>query len=95
MSERETIVGRTVRSDVFLIGGDFSQIEPKIMALYSQDPELLKIFRTGQDLYISLMSKVLRKPSKNVTDDQRKIGKVLILGMLYGMGWRIRESCGS
>lgn len=71
-----------------LIGADFSQIEAKIAALYSRDPEMLKIFREGKDLYAAVAAVVLRVPYEEIAKDskERQIGKSLALGLLFGMG---------
>lgn len=73
-----------------LIGADFSQIEAKIAALLSHDPELLHVFRTGADLYITAASQILGIKASRIKKDsvERQVGKSAALGLLYGMGWK-------
>lgn len=58
-----------------LIDADYSQIEPRLVAHFSKDPFLLKVFRTGIDLYDALVEG---------TGRSRNDGKTFMLAMLYG-----------
>lgn len=60
-----------------LVVGDFAQLEPRLMAHFSQDPELLDTFMAGDDLYQRL--------GQGVGCD-RATAKVLTLAMGYGAG---------
>lgn len=40
------------------VGGDISQQEPKITAHISQDPNMLKVFREGKDIYASIAQSI-------------------------------------
>jgi DNA polymerase I-like protein with 3'-5' exonuclease and polymerase domains len=71
-----------------LITADYSQIELRIMAALSQDPEMVRAFVEGQDLHRLTASRIFRVPEDKVTDRQRKIGKQVNFGTLYGMGAR-------
>jgi DNA polymerase-1 len=57
------------------IDADYSQIEPRIVAHFSQDPFLLNVYRTGADLYSSLVEG---------TGRSRDDGKTFMLALLYG-----------
>jgi len=63
---------------------DLSQIEPRILAGLSQDPFLIDVFLNDKDIYKELMGKLLRMDSSDVTFQQRKIAKVLVLSIIYG-----------
>ena len=65
-----------------LIDADYSQIEPRLMAHFSQDPMLLRVFRQNLDLYDSV-SEAVGLP---VDKTSRKISKILWLAMSYNAG---------
>ena len=68
-----------------LVIGDYSQLEPRLMAHYSQDPVLLDTYRSGKDIYLVTAEGIFgRKVSKE--DDERQIAKTLILALGYGAG---------
>lgn len=69
-----------------LVDADYSQIEPRIMAHYSQDPVMLQIFRDGEDLYDAI--------SKYV-GCERAVAKILWLALAYNAGaYKIAEIAG-
>ena len=68
-----------------LVIGDYSQLEPRLMAHFSQDPVLLDTYRGGKDIYLVTAKGVFgREITKQ--DDERHIAKVLVLAMGYGAG---------
>ena len=60
-----------------LVVGDYSQIEPRIIASLSGDPVMLNAYMTGQDLYQTIADQL------GISRDD---GKTLILSMSYGVG---------
>jgi len=68
-----------------LLKGDYNQIELRVMAHYSQDPTLLEIFKTGQDIHSSTAAWIFKKDPKQVTSDERRVAKTVNFGVLYGM----------
>jgi DNA polymerase I-like protein with 3'-5' exonuclease and polymerase domains len=71
-----------------LVTADYSQIELRIMAALSDDPEMTRAFVEGQDLHRLTASRIFRVPEDAVSERQRKIGKQVNFGTLYGMGAR-------
>lgn len=70
-----------------MLGIDFSQIEPRVLASLSGD-EVFKVpYVTGLDLYSSIGSQVFGKPIEECGDGsiERKASKVILLGVMYGM----------
>lgn len=65
---------------------DLSQIELRVMAELTQDKEMLRAFRTGIDIHTLTASKVTGKKMGDVSPTERKLGKQLGLGLLYGLG---------
>lgn len=69
-----------------LIVADYSQIELRILADWSQDTALLKALVSGVDLHRATASQMFGAPLDSVTKDQREAAKSLNYGLLYGMG---------
>lgn len=63
---------------------DYSQLELRVAAYYSQDEAMLEIYRTGQDLHKIVAAAMYRIPIEQVTRDQRQSAKVIDFGMIYG-----------
>lgn len=68
------------------IGGDYSQIELRILAHFSEDPELLRAFRSGQDIHIHTASLVYDIHPALVTSEMRSAAKTVNFGIIYGQG---------
>ena len=70
-----------------LIVADYSQIEMRIMAMYSQDPALINIFENNIDVHAGTASVILGKPPEEITSEERNIyGKTPNFLMGYGGG---------
>lgn len=52
----------TATEGYYLISGDFKQQEPRVLAHLSQDPEMIKAYADGKDLYSWIASVVYNKP---------------------------------
>lgn len=76
------------RPGTTLICADYSQIELRVMAALSGDPEMLEAFQSGRDLHRLTASRIFGVPEDAVTAEQRSIGKRVNFGTLYGMGPR-------
>ena len=68
-----------------LIGADYSQIELRVLAHLSQDPELIDAFMKGEDIHRITASKVLGIPFEDVTAEERRSAKAVNFGVIYGM----------
>jgi len=68
-----------------LIAADYSQIELRIIAHVSKDPALLFAYQTGQDIHTKTVQNIIGIP--NPTKEERKRGKAINFGFIYGMGW--------
>lgn len=69
-----------------LVIADYSQIELRILADWSQDTALLKAFQSGEDLHKVTASQMFNVPLGEVSKLQRSAAKSLNFGLLYGMG---------
>ncbi len=65
---------------------DYSQVELRILAHYSQDEALLKAFHEGQDIHRATAAAVYSIPPEQVTYEQRSFAKSVNFGLMYGMG---------
>jgi DNA polymerase-1 len=68
-----------------LLAADYSQIELRLMAHFSQDEALLSAFRAGRDIHQATAAEVLGIALEDVTADQRRQAKAINFGLLYGM----------
>jgi DNA polymerase-1 len=70
-----------------LIGADYSQIELRVLAHLSGDPELVQAFRAGEDIHAATARRVFGLTG-DVPPEMRARAKVVNFGVLYGMGPR-------
>lgn len=68
-----------------IISADYSQIELRIIAHFSQDPGLLDAFAQGLDIHQATAAEVLKIPLEKVTSEQRRSAKAVNFGLVYGM----------
>ncbi len=69
-----------------LLCADYSQIELRLLAHLSKDAALVDAFRNGEDIHRRTAAEVFNVPQVLVTADQRRTGKTLNFGIVYGMG---------
>lgn len=69
-----------------LLALDYSQIELRVLAVLSEDPDLVKIFQEGKDIHTSVAARVFGLPESEVTKEMRRRAKVINFGIIYGMG---------
>lgn len=71
-----------------ILDGDFAQVEARIICWLAGQDDVLEKWRLGEDLYKWMASHVYGIPITEVTSDQREVGKRIILGAGFQMGWR-------
>ncbi|MBN1681219.1 MAG: DNA polymerase I [Anaerolineae bacterium] len=69
-----------------LLAVDYSQVELRVLAHYSQDAALMEAFRRGEDIHRATAAAVHHIPLDEVTYDQRRFAKAVNFGLMYGMG---------
>jgi len=69
-----------------LLSVDYSQVELRILAHYSQDAALLQAFHDGVDIHRATAAAVFHVPLDQVTYEQRSFAKAVNFGLMYGMG---------
>lgn len=84
--EFRSIFGLPKEGSTRLVVADFSQIELRIQAELSRDPVMLKVYKEKDDIYKVMASSLLKKPVSKIDKDERQTGKVIVLGLGYGMG---------
>ena len=70
-----------------LVGADYSQIELRVMAHLSGDPNLVEAFAAGEDIHAATARRIF-KVSGDLPPELRARAKVVNFGVLYGMGAR-------
>ena len=87
-----TTLGRETRSAFvsrndgdFILAADYSQIELRIIAAFSGDPEMINAFQNEKDIHSITASKVFNVPLNDVTSDMRRRAKEVNFGIIYGI----------
>jgi len=86
-----TLEGREIRKAFVaetgntLIAADYSQIELRLMAHFSQDKNLMQAFSDGRDIHAATAAAVHQVPIDDVTGEMRRQAKAVNFGILYGM----------
>lgn len=88
-----TELGRSIRkafvasdADWAIMAADYSQIELRLLALFSRDEVLLDAFRHNLDIHRQTASIITGKPLQEVSAQERNQAKTINFGLLYGMG---------
>ncbi len=68
-----------------LLGVDYSQIELRLLAHFTQEPALLKAFAADEDIHRAVAAEVFGTPLEAVTRDQRAQAKTVNFGIIYGV----------
>ena len=86
-SERGRFIREAVIPDegCLFLSADYSQIELRLMAHFSQDEHMLAAFRSGQDIHAATAAKIYGLPIDQVTKDQRRKAKTANFGIIYGI----------
>ncbi|EQC48315.1 DNA-directed DNA polymerase [Bacteriovorax sp. BSW11_IV] len=83
-------MGRKVRKGFIatpgnlLLSADYSQVELRLLAHFSEDPVMLKAFQEGADIHAQTASEVLGIPLDKVTSNDRAKAKAVNFGLMYG-----------
>jgi DNA polymerase-1 len=69
-----------------ILSADYSQIELRVIASMSEDPNMCEAFKTGADVHQATASKVFHVPMEEVTKEMRSKAKAVNFGIIYGQG---------
>lgn len=72
--------------DRVLVSADYSQIELRIVAAISGDPNMCAAFKAGKDIHTATAAKVYNVDEKDVTKEMRYKAKSVNFGIIYGQG---------
>jgi len=87
----KTALGREIRAAFIaapgrvLLSADYSQIELRLMAHFSDDPLLLNAYRTGQDIHTLTASEVFGLAPETMDKETRNRAKAVNFGIVYGI----------
>ncbi len=88
-----TELGRKIRaafvpqsSEGCILSADYSQIELRLLAHLSKDPELIKAFDEDRDIHRFVASQIYEVPIEEVTSEMRSNCKAVNFGIIYGQG---------
>jgi len=83
--------GRIIRKafipspDSMILGGDYSQIELRILAGMANIDALISAFKDEIDIHTKTASDIFKVPTEEVTKDMRRIAKAVNFGIIYGI----------
>ena len=87
-----TVRGREIRKafiprneEYQILSADYSQIELRIMAVFSKDDSMLEAFNNGLDVHKATAAKVFHVPLEEVNSDMRRKAKTVNFGIIYGV----------
>ena len=88
-----TELGRRIRKafvaeghpDQLLLAADYSQVELRVLAHLSGDPNLIAAFERDEDIHAATASLVYKVPLEGVLPDMRRVAKAMNFGVIYGL----------
>jgi len=82
---REIRKAFTADRDCVFFSADYSQIELRIMAHLSRDPNMVEAFNSGYDIHTATAAKIYKFPMDKVTSNMRRNAKTANFGIIYGI----------
>ena len=67
------------------VAADYSQIELRILAHFSEEPALVESFQRDEDIHTRTAARILGVTPEGVTPEMRRLAKVVNFGVLYGI----------
>jgi DNA polymerase-1 len=83
---REIRKGFVAENGHYLVSADYSQVELRVFAHYSEDQAFIDAFKRDEDIHSRTASEILPTKSGTVTSEMRRIAKAINFGIIYGMG---------
>ncbi len=86
-----TELGRRIRQAFIpedgwrFVAADYSQIELRILAHFSEEPALVEAFQRGEDIHTRTAAQIMGAAPEAVTSEMRRLAKVVNFGILYGL----------
>lgn len=83
---REIRKGFVAKKGYKLVALDYSQIELRLLAHFSKDPDMIKAFNEDKDIHLETAIKIFK--DETIAKSKRDIAKSINFGLIYGMGQR-------
>ena len=83
---REIRKGFVASEGHYLVSADYSQVELRVFAHYSDDAAFMEAFRLDEDIHTRTAAEILDVNVLLVTPDMRRVAKAVNFGIIYGMG---------
>jgi len=86
-----TELGRRIRQAFIpddgwrFVAADYSQIELRILAHFTEEPALVEAFQRGEDIHTRTAAQIMGVAPEGVTSEMRRLAKVVNFGILYGL----------
>lgn len=71
--------------DHILLAADYSQIELRLLAHFSDDPVLIESFIQQEDIHTRTAGEIFDVPAEEVDGDMRRAAKAVNFGIIYGI----------
>ncbi|WP_165075701.1 DNA polymerase I [Paludisphaera rhizosphaerae] len=68
-----------------LLTADYSQIELRVLAHYSEDPALKRAFDADHDIHRAVAARIYGVPEEQVDEGMRRVAKTVNFGVIYGL----------
>jgi DNA polymerase-1 len=82
---REIRRGFVAAPGCVFIAADYNQIELRVLAHVTQDPNLVQVFMEGQDIHTATAAQLFNVSMSDVNKNQRRIAKMTVFGVIYGI----------
>ncbi len=82
--------------DGYIISSDYSQVELRLVAHFSKDPQLVEAYQKGLDIHTTTASQIFDVPISEVDSNLRRDAKAINFGIIYGMsGYGLSQTVGT
>ena len=68
-----------------ILSADYSQIELRLLAHFSEDPTLLEALRNDKDVHIATACEIFNATEDQITSEMRNLAKTINFGIIYGI----------
>ena len=82
---REIRRGFVAAPGCMFVAADYSQVELRVLAHITQDPNLVQAFKEDQDIHAATAAQLFGVPIEQVNKNQRRIAKTTVFGVIYGI----------
>ena len=73
------------RDDCVILSADYSQIELRLLAHFSEDPTLLEALRADKDVHVATACEIFNADEDRITSEMRNLAKTINFGIIYGI----------